>query len=78
MRFRDVHQPALDFQDYIEAPHRLAAAGKITSRMSPSTLIHGAMVLRAHRTTQLSASPVQRGAETMLSFVGRTLRYRTD
>src|SRR5215207_5386935 len=42
VRFRDVHEPALDFQDYIEALHRQATAGKITSRMTPSTLIHGA------------------------------------
>jgi quercetin dioxygenase-like cupin family protein len=78
VRFRDVHEPALDFQDYIEDLHRQAAAGKITSRMTPSTLIHGAMVLHSHRTTQLSASPVQRAAETALSLVGRALRLRTD
>jgi quercetin dioxygenase-like cupin family protein len=78
VRFRDVHEPALDFQDYIEDLHRQAAAGKITGRMTPSTLIHGAMVLHGHRTTQLSASPVQRAAETALSLVGRALRLRTD
>jgi mannose-6-phosphate isomerase-like protein (cupin superfamily) len=77
VRFRDFHQPALDFQDYIEALHRQAAAGRITSRITPSTLIRGAMILRQHRTTQLSASPVQRAAETALSLVGRALGYRT-
>jgi quercetin dioxygenase-like cupin family protein len=76
-RFRDVHEPALDFQDYIEALHRQAAAGKITSRMTPSTLIHGAMVLKQHRTTQLSASRAQRAAETILALLGRALGYRT-
>jgi quercetin dioxygenase-like cupin family protein len=77
VRFRDVHEPALDFQEYIEALHRQAAAGRMTSRMTPSTLIHGAMVLRQHRTSQLSASPAQRAAETVLSRVGRALGYRT-
>jgi quercetin dioxygenase-like cupin family protein len=77
VRFRDSHEPALDFQDYIEALHRQAAAGKLTARMTPSTLIHGAMVLRQHRTTQLSASRAQRAAETLLSLVGRALGYRT-
>jgi hypothetical protein len=77
VRFRDTHEPALDFQDYIEALDRQAAAGKITTRMTPSTLIHGAMVLREHRTTQLSASPAQRAAETALSLVGRALGHRT-
>jgi mannose-6-phosphate isomerase-like protein (cupin superfamily) len=76
VRFRDVHEPALDFQEYIEHLHRQATAGKITSRMTPSTLIHGAMVLHQHRTTQLSASPVQRSAETVLSLIGRTLGFR--
>jgi mannose-6-phosphate isomerase-like protein (cupin superfamily) len=76
VRFRDVHEPALDFQDYIEALAREAAAGTMTSRMTPSTLIHGAMVLREHRTTQLSASRVQRAAETLLWLVGRALGYR--
>jgi mannose-6-phosphate isomerase-like protein (cupin superfamily) len=78
VRFADVHEPALDFQEYIEALHRQAAAGKITRRLTPSTLIHGAMVLRRHRTTQLSASRGQRAAETALSLVGRALGYRTD
>ena len=77
VRFRDVHEPALDFEDYIETLHRQAAAGKMTSRMTPSTLIHGAMVLHRHRTTQLSASAAQRAAETVLSVVGRALGFRT-
>jgi quercetin dioxygenase-like cupin family protein len=77
VRFRDIHKPALDFQDYIDSLHYLAAAGKLTSRMSASTLIHGAMVLREHRTTQLSASRPQRAAETALSVIGRALGYRT-
>ena len=77
-RFRDVHEPALDFQDYIEALHRQTAAGKLTSRMTPSTLIHGAMILHQHRTTQLSASPAQRAAETVLALAGRALGYRTS
>jgi quercetin dioxygenase-like cupin family protein len=78
VRFRDVHEPALDFQEYIEALHRQAAAGKITSRMTPSTLIHGATVLHQHRATQLSASRAQRAAENVLSLVGRALGQRMD
>lgn len=78
VRFRDLHVPALDFQDYIEALHHEASAGRITSRMTPSTLIHGAMVLRRHRTTQLSASAHQRAAEDVLSLVGRALGYRKE
>jgi quercetin dioxygenase-like cupin family protein len=74
-RVRDVHVPALDFQDYIEKLHRLAQNGKITSLRSPSTLIHLSMLLREHRGTQVTASPVQRAAESLLALVGRLLRY---
>jgi quercetin dioxygenase-like cupin family protein len=35
VRFRDVHGPALDFQEYIEELDAEAAAGRITSRMTP-------------------------------------------
>ena len=78
VRFRDLHEPARDFQDYIESLDRLAAAGKLSSRMTPATLIHGAMVLRRHRTTQLSASRAQRIAEDVLAVTGRALGYRTS
>jgi mannose-6-phosphate isomerase-like protein (cupin superfamily) len=77
VRFRDVHEPALDFQDYVEALHRRAVAGKITNRMTPSTLIHGAIVLHEHRTSQLSASRAQRAAENVLSLVGRAFGKRS-
>lgn len=77
VRVRDVHVPALDFQDYIEQLHRLAQDGKITSLRSPATLIHLSMLLQRHRGTQVTASPVQRAAESLLARVGRLLRYPT-
>jgi quercetin dioxygenase-like cupin family protein len=77
VRVRDVHIPALDFQDYIEELHRLAQDGKMTSLRSPSTLIHLSMLLRSHRETQVTASPVQRAAESLLARIGRLLRYST-
>jgi mannose-6-phosphate isomerase-like protein (cupin superfamily) len=75
VRFRDIHEPALDFQEYIEALAALTATEKLTRR-SPAALIHLAMVLRGHRTTQLTASGGQRAAETVLAGVGRLLGYR--
>jgi hypothetical protein len=71
-----VHAPALDFQEYIEDLDRLRAAGKFSARMTPRTLIYGAMVLVDHRPMQLSASPAQRAGETLLSKIGRLLGYR--
>jgi quercetin dioxygenase-like cupin family protein len=77
VRIRDVHVPALDFQDYIEKLHRLAQAGKVTSLRSPSTLVYLSMVLSEHRGTQLTASRLQRALESLLARVGRLLGYRT-
>jgi quercetin dioxygenase-like cupin family protein len=76
-RFRDVHVPALDFQHYIEALHRLTQEGKITSMRSPSTLIYLSLVLCEHRETQLTANAAQRAAESFLASIGRLLGYRT-
>jgi quercetin dioxygenase-like cupin family protein len=76
VRVLDIHIPALDFQDYMEDLHRLTAAGKITSLRSPRSLIYLATVLREHRTTQLTASRVQRVAESALAGLGRLLGMR--
>lgn len=76
VRFHDTHVPALDFQQYIEDLDRLAASGCLTSRMTPRTLIYGAMALTGHRPMQLSASAVQRAIESLLASVGRRLGYR--
>ena len=76
VRVLDVHVPALDFQDYMLDLHRLAEEGKITSLRSPRSLIYLATVLRAHRTTQLTASRVQRAAESALAGLGRLLGMR--
>jgi quercetin dioxygenase-like cupin family protein len=75
VRFRDTHVPALDFQQYMEDLDRLTASGHLTSAMTPRTLIYGSMALTAHRPMQMSASRVQRAAETLLAIVGRRLGY---
>jgi mannose-6-phosphate isomerase-like protein (cupin superfamily) len=77
-RFRDIHTPALDFQQYMETLDRLTRAGKLTDHRGPSSLIYGAMVLYRHRATQLSANRAQRVAETLLAQLGHALRYTID
>jgi quercetin dioxygenase-like cupin family protein len=76
VRVLDVHIPALDFQDYMEDLHRLMEAGKVTSLRSLRSLIYLAMVLREHRTTQLTASRLQRIAESALAGLGKLLGMR--
>ena len=76
VRFHDTHRPALDFQDYIEDLDRLTRSGKLSARMTPRTLIYGAMVLVDHRPMQLTASVGQRAAEPVLAALGKLLGYR--
>jgi quercetin dioxygenase-like cupin family protein len=76
VRVRDVHVPALDFQEYMQQLSSLTESGKVTSLKSPSSLMHLAMVVRAHRPTQLMASRAQRLGETVLASLGRLLGYR--
>lgn len=76
VRVLDIHIPALDFQDYMEDLHRLTEAGKITSLRSPRSLIYLATVLRERRTTQLTASRLQRIAESALAGLGTLLGMR--
>lgn len=76
VRVRDTHSPALDFEEYIEDLDTLTRAGKVSIRMTPRTLIYGAMVLVAHRPMQLTANPAQRAAESILATLGHLLGYR--
>jgi quercetin dioxygenase-like cupin family protein len=77
VRVRDVHVPALGFQEYMETLDRLTETGKVKSLKSPASLIYLAMVLREHRGTQLTSSPVQRAAESFLARLGNLLGYET-
>jgi quercetin dioxygenase-like cupin family protein len=76
VRFHDGHRPALDFREYIQDLDRLTRSGKLTARMTPRTLIYGAMVLVEHRPMQLTASVGQRAAAPLLAALGRLLGYR--
>jgi quercetin dioxygenase-like cupin family protein len=76
VRVRDVHVPALDFQAYMEQLSSLTETGKVTSLARPSSLIHLAMVVHAHRPMQLTASRLQRAGESVLASLGKLLGYR--
>jgi quercetin dioxygenase-like cupin family protein len=78
VRFRELHSPALDFQQYIETLARLGAEGRIGSRPTIRSLVYAAMVLERHRKTQLTASRAQRAAESILALAGRALGCRID
>ena len=75
---RDLHRPALDFQEYIEKLHRLAHEGKIASPRQPRTLIYFAMLWQEHRRMQYASSRPLRAVVPVLAGLGRLLRLRTD
>jgi mannose-6-phosphate isomerase-like protein (cupin superfamily) len=75
VRVRDVHVPALDFEDYIRRLHALAVAGKITSPRRPSTLLHFAQLWQNQRSQVPAQTPV-RVALAVLARIGRLLGYR--
>jgi quercetin dioxygenase-like cupin family protein len=74
VRVRDVHVPALDFQDYMEELHRLTVTGKVKSLRDPRSLIYLAMVVRGHRPMQITASAAQRAGESFLASIAKLLR----
>ncbi|HEX5224865.1 MAG TPA: cupin domain-containing protein [Solirubrobacteraceae bacterium] len=76
VRLLDIHEPALDFQDYIEDLDRLTRTGKLRAKRSLGGAIHGAMVLVAHRPMQITADRKMRIAETVLARTGRLLGRR--
>jgi mannose-6-phosphate isomerase-like protein (cupin superfamily) len=78
VRFRDIHTPALDFQPYMETLDRLTKNGKLKGKAKLPPLIYGPMVLRQYRSTQVSATPAQRLAESSLAVIGRALGLRID
>src|SRR5438874_1165205 len=71
-RLRDCHNPALDFQDYIEDLDRLRASGRVAGR-GLRTRIYMASVLHAHRTTQLRAGRAERLIDAVLATIGRVV-----
>ena len=76
VRVRDVHVPALDFQEYMEQLSSLTESGKVTSLRSPTSLIYLAMVVRSHRPMQMTASRLQRLGESIFASLGQLLGYR--
>ena len=73
-RVLDVHEPALDFQQYIEKLHALVTAGKISSPSRPSTLFHFALLWREQQ-TQVAASAPQRFGLALLARLASLFGY---
>jgi quercetin dioxygenase-like cupin family protein len=75
-RVRNLHAPALDFEDYFATESRLMSEGKIKNYSSPVALLYYAGLLRQYRHCMVMASPALRAVITALSPVGRMLLAR--
>lgn len=74
VRFRNVHRPALGFQEHLQTLHALVQDGRIKSLRDPRSLIHMAMA-SVEGEPSVSIRPPQRLLR-FLAAVGRRLGYR--
>jgi quercetin dioxygenase-like cupin family protein len=72
---RNVHAPALDFEDYFAAESALMEAGKIRSYSSPRAALHYAVLLDRYRDCMVMASPVLRALISTLAPLARRLGF---
>lgn len=76
IRVRNVHRPALGFQDYIEELHSLVQDGKIKNTTDPSSLLHLSLLWEKYEDTIVPARLPQRAVMGLLAGVGRRLGRR--
>ena len=75
VRVRNVHAPALDFEDYFATESALMQAGKIRSYSSPRATLHYAVILDRYRHCIVMASPLLRTFLRALAPLGRRLGF---
>jgi quercetin dioxygenase-like cupin family protein len=75
VRVRNVHAPALDFEDYFATESALMEAGKIRSYSSPRAALQYAVLLDRYRHCMVMASPPLRGLIRVLAPLGRRLGF---
>lgn len=75
VRVRNVHAPALDFEDYFATESALMEAGKIKGYSSPRAILHYAVLLDQYRHCMVMASPLLRRLVSVLAPLGRRLGF---
>lgn len=76
-RVRNLHAPALDFEDYFATESRLMREGRIKSYSSPVALVYYAGLLGKYRHCMVMASPALRAVIAALSPIGRMMLNRS-
>ncbi len=75
VRVRNVHAPALDFEDYFATESALMEAGRIKSSSSPRAALHYAVLLDQYRHCMVMSSPLLRRLLSVLAPLGRRLGF---
>lgn len=76
VRFRNVHRPALGFQDHLETVDRLVREGKVRGTSDLRSMAHLCMSAVRHR-PDVAVKPPQWLVET-LARIGRSMGYTID
>jgi len=76
VRFRNVHRPALGFQDHMDTIDRLARQGKIRGTRDPRSVIYMCMSAVKDR-PDVTVKPPQWVVNTM-AFIGRRLGFTLE
>jgi mannose-6-phosphate isomerase-like protein (cupin superfamily) len=74
VRVRNVHRPAVGFQDYLEELHGLMQEGKVKGFSDASSLVHLARLYEKYEDTIVPAKLGQRAVMGLFARVGRRLR----
>lgn len=75
VRVRNVHAPALDFEDYFATESALMAGGKIRSYSSPRAALHYAALLHRYQHCMIMASPPLRALVSVLARPAQRLGF---
>jgi quercetin dioxygenase-like cupin family protein len=76
-RLRDVHRPALNFEDYLAHIHRLMRARGITRRSDPRIVIYLSMLMSEYPETVRPLRRRDRALIGALTALGRVMRMST-
>jgi mannose-6-phosphate isomerase-like protein (cupin superfamily) len=74
VRVRNVHRPALGFQDYLEEVHSLMQEGRIKSMTDASSLVQLSRLFEKYEDTIVPAKLGQRAVMGLFARVGRRKR----
>lgn len=78
VKFRCVHEPAGDFERYLERFYWLSAMNRIHGRRNLTSALYTALLFDTHRRDQVLASPGARIGTRALAGVARLLGMKVD